>query len=644
MVRLFELIGKAYRNRTLLGNLAVLASTEQGEARERAAKQVAQWGRVRQGVATDLGSAKGFAADFLRANPEVTDQLRDLPHFGSLAPLFEVQVSRLDYLLLQFELLLRCKQRYPSIGLGSVNHPSELMLEHCGKALTGLELLQLWAVLLNMGRLFGTVATERGVLFELMQHPAEYERFLAGVPPELCARVADILKSESLHRFPHAIAAARLGRMEPANPTRATCVQALRLFLEPTSSSRMLRFKSLFSTVRRVAYLELHSRVGLETTSSTDHAEELLAKVLQQDGVLYEAFEPQANPATRLMDALDQYHFETVFSGEQAGVAVLNHLREFHQWWHGARQRGEGLAERLDALHRRPGDWPTGVDRVEDYIRLATLEIPLCEGRWVKEVEQWKGSGDAWSAASFYLSYPPADNVGICTIYSTSAIDTRLVRHIAGRLADLTEKNQAAEPGRPLDSQVRLWRSVARFGKLVFERGLIDDYHIAIRPVALQGRGGVSAIAASSSAAIRAALAQLRSVVADEVRAEEYRLLEAAMKRIQSDDAADAGPWIVFLGKVLVFQEEGKPEVGELDGLFGQCRADRITWHMFEAKSTKQAKPRRQLRDICALLRREMVVSPVASVSVPGGGVGYVTASWSDGPLPDRERRGGFEE
>jgi hypothetical protein len=527
--------------------------------------------------AQSVGDAKGVAKAVLEAAPTIETHLRATPHFGILQELVPMHVSRFDYVALQISSALKLKQSIPGLGLSS---PVQLGKER----ISGLELLQLWALLISAGHLFGTFATERALSYRLQAEPKALDEFLRTLPPDLAVTARTKVTTGGMNEFVNVLALWRLVHENLPKELRKTCVEAIAMYLRASTDPKERRLYALHRRIRQAAYQRLQGACSVPSRKS-EFAQVGFVSIgasaedfFDRDAIGFDPLVDQATPMFHLMQAVDEFQFRSFFTSQEANRLVLDHLRQFKVWWRNNEQQGHSVEDRVHALRARPADWPSkeesGVGE-----RILRLDLRRTEA-WFPSVRAWLGTR-VWESSNFLLTEVAGASANVCDVFSPSLLSVRECEHV-GRM--LCASDCDAEPA--------IARSIARFGILLLSYCLNDKVRPQLEPMPAGDGHGLAAISGSFAHLVGRVDAYAKSC--DEERGRE---LAASLQSLIEKRPPDGGVWLAFLGRLVLCRadEDAETMVQEFDGLFLRVTPDAETWFAFEHKVTGQGGAGRQL-------------------------------------------------
>jgi hypothetical protein len=541
----------------------------------------------------------------VRTVPWIERQLRQTPHFGAIHNV--AYASRLDYTLLINQVLLDFKKEFAGYGLGA-NEPAL----PSGEKITKLALLQVWSVLSNIGHLFGTFATERGLLYELYRRPELFERFVAALHPDLRKEGAFVLNERRLNDFFYALTAWRISRSPMPDALRGDCIEIWRQFLEERRTATVPSLNMwAFRSARRLAYNRMHVYLGVGAPVDAISFNDVRALSPWVELSYEPLLVKESSLLEPLLHAGDSYQWDHYFSGSEVASDVLAHVRAFRRWWKTA---GDNFETAIDSLFgEKPTDWPPTVGpRLKHYAR---LKLPRKTSEWLDEISEWLKVDAAWTTGNFLVA-PRASSGLLVDVYVQlgQPVSPAVLRAAADRLAVHCSESWEG----PIDEGKReLWRSGAVFGLRSLALLARDGVRPLLRPAALRhsdehGDGHVGyAVLADPSLGIKHAR-ELAKLVADDTRRRELEVtLDVAEETTASHEAC---PLLVFLGAtLLVDAKQTQRERAEFDGAWCFFGEEQVDWYFLEHK--RSANPQSDLREKLELFVRASepykITSPV---------------------------------
>lgn len=537
-----------------------------------------------------VASAKGFALELVNSATDLIEQLRATHHLGALAEDAGPVRTRLEYVAAICDELLRLKEGRPGLGLGSTYKE-----KIGGRSFTGLSLAQTWAILLNAGHLFGTFATERGLLFAMHREPEIGARLLNEIPEFAHPWCSQILEERNPHRFFSVLAAFRLVRSSCFGSVGNAALHALIKYpLGGAGDGTFERAKWAFKRARQIAYNRVQSQLGLGAYLQEGQLELLASHVRRSSsGLGFDPSSDRQNRAIRVLDALDEYHAEELFADKGSARRVLAHLKEFKDWWLANRDDAD-LPGTLFKLFSRPANWPSEpTPELNHYVRLHLASTGM---DWLAEVVRWLDNDRCWMKSNFYInpSHDLHTNGFSCDLYCNGPFPPTAATHVAGLLAE----QAAVAPHSEKHLATRVWRSLGRFlGALL--RDIVHDGSVLIEPTARRNGTMGYAVAGLNRDAALGRLDNVIQDVASEERRRELKGMSQAARSIPSENV-DA-PHMVSLGPIKLIRRDGTT-AAEIDGLWCGFQGPSLEWTLLEHKSGRQTGAASQLDATLALL------------------------------------------
>lgn len=616
--------GKVYRNRDLIQNLAEAAMTVDGGVRKERFRHAFAlvWQKVFEGeTPANLDHAKGKAKALLEKWPWVRSHLKALPHFGVLQVLVQpMSPTRLDYVAIQLKLALELKESARGLGLSS---PLKL---HNQVTMTGLELLQMWSILLSAGHLFGTFATARALAYRLRREPRSTQMFLDQIHTPARETAERTVTAGTMNEINSAVAAWRVSVDLAAGSTRNRALAALAAYSAPPTTPPIARLKALHQRVRQVAAQRLQGTCafGLQYTHLLPEVASLamtarLERVIEEPGI---AFDPEllsGSPYSRLLSAIDDYQESELFNSFTANSLVLEHIRRFKWWWHACNQAGEPLEDRLRRLCLPPRDWPSAPDAPLFPALRFDLPPQSQPERWVQDVLDWIGDrdGEPWGTSNFLISQTRSGTiVDIFTQREGAPISPTAACHVARRLA-ATEKSAGRS--------TLLGRSVSRFAQMLLGYIIKAPHTTFLTPS--QGDATRSLCLISSDLDdLTLQVSEFSSGAKDEGRRSEISAVSSALRTL---GLPTPEAWLMLTSRLEIFTESSPDCLGEIDGAVAMFFPDRVTWLFFEVKESVASGATTQLEAVGRLFNGSSQVSLEKYSSKP---IARICISWPPEP------------
>lgn len=577
----------------------------------------------------------GFPKSLVQTHPWIRTHLTQLPHLGLLeVPQGIAPRSRWDYCLEQCRQLSIIKETKPGLGLSNAGR--KLSREGSIKSMTALEVMQTWVILTNLGHLFGTFATERALMFSLIHSNPELCRELVDdIPSELRGSADEIVRRQAMYQFYTVLAYWRIGQDSYSEEERTQCLGCMKLLSNPRPTSQILTLRSIFRFVRRLSYLKMHVELGV--TSLLDKhlfSDRVIDYVIEHEEIHYDSEVQKETPTERLLEAIDQYQYETYFAGEQTAAIVLEHLREFKQWWSQQEQEGVHLKDRITALYQKPFNWPDlkVPQKLNFFVR---LELPRQKAGLVTSIEHWWQGGDPWGVSNFYISQSPASPHLFIDVFIAKGMKPKTATHIAQRLVE-----EQIRGGLESHEKLTLERSISQFAISLLGEILQDKYLLRLRRVmSIDGNPMLAVLKSLSSVEeLCQEFNTLRAQIDDEQRADEIagitEYLQVALSKLEiKPDTL----FFAFLGSTSLIEErvggEGKfagkrKMLGEqeVDGLIAILSKTEITWHVLEVKGRKKNHPALQMNRIRNFFTHSN--ADISTISRNGYEIAYFQRAW----------------
>jgi hypothetical protein len=527
-------------------------------------------------VRAAMHSVKGFAADLLEQLPELQHDLSLTPHLGALSPISRVKATRMDYAALIMDTLLSIRKQHIGLGLGSTN----VGISYGGRRLSGLELAQSWALILNWGHLFGTFATERNLLFELDASSQIRSEFVRGIHSKIRSPAERILDGRALHRFFYVLSAWRVSQL-PDTPLRRCLIDILFAFFDDGGdAARADKARWAYRKARQIAYARLHNIMRIGVTLEQWVVDDVFNFLRQSPELGFDPAHEDETPVQALLDAFDAFHAEALFASQDAATLVLSHLRQFKKWWRQPRQSTVSLKERIDRLTHEPTDWPKpDGEELDHWVR---MRLPSTGAGWIGEIRDWHANANAWHDCNFLFTPLPTSDRLLVDVYARGNLPAAAAHCVGSKLAAL---NVTTKPGDAKNGSRDLWRSVASYGLRLFRQCLKPGVIPTLEPTIIDGdRVGYAVIAPTLEMAV-ARLKGLVSLVADAAKRRELAAVAQAFEEMHpSGDAI----WLVFLGAFRLLDAESTDPIQELDGVSVAITKTGQRWSVLEHKKMGQ--------------------------------------------------------
>lgn len=564
---------------------------------------------LRRAVEPALKSVKGQAQRLLNEQ-RIRPALQGTHHLGALESLSALKASRLDYVALTADLLLQTKQRFPGLGLSS-----PVAAWQNAERSSALELTQSWAILHSWGHLFGTFATERGLIFALERDADLESEIKGGCRPELRSHVERVLGSRDLHRVYYALAAWRASTQLTGQSMALAC-SALRLFFEHREQTEPSLLYTAYHRARQLAYHRIHSYLRLGPTCDFAHSSSAVEWILPQPELLFD--QTVKAPFVELLNKFDAFQSQQVFTSPVAARLVLDHVRSFKRWWSDRRSQ-VSAATALSELFQRPASWSDGGLRPLEHWCRVTVPVPA--GRWTAEVRGWLDAS-AWEEGNFLVSPLPAGGGVSVDVYGSPSTD------IDGRDAELLwvsgkrlAQHCESALGNPPTEPEELWRSVGVLALKAFSWLLAAGFSASLTPARASCPEARYALLAETPLKLADELGRLVPQLSDESRKREVSAVRNAIVALLGD-----GLWLAVLGTIRVLRQGSGEHAKELDGVIARIDESGVSWWFLEHKSGSQNGASTQLAALGEMLR--LRCSPVESVQVMEGRAVWCSCVW----------------
>lgn len=548
----------------------------------------------------------GVPAVILRAcEAQITD-LSQIPHFGVLRTPELFHHSRLDYLYLQSKIALEIKQKHLGLGLGS-RLTKNKGLKYGNKFPTGLEIIQLWILAQNIGRLFGTYSTERALLFKLLDDEERRKEFVQAIPGRSREKAKNQIEGGYLFRFPMILGLYFLNGIQ--SELRELIAEAVNVYLSPHKSQTIKQLVSIYRTTRLVASLHLHALAGYDTPNSLLDLASIISDLYPADGIIYPEHSEIETPTKNVLKVLTDYHYRRYFTSPETAGQILQHLHEFSDWWEKKNSEKSELSKCLQILRKKPTDWPTKQKKAFS-VFYTRVELPRTRKQWVRTVHEWRAA-NTWSPETDFLtSFRRGQQEISVDVYVSKNSPPSIDCSIFQQLSALCENSWQTKNKK----NRLLWRSIASTLVLMFNRLLVDGSRMILRPVEVEGPSRYGFAACSTDPDMLAE--KLRSIskhLRDPGRAIELNAAASSILKYITDH----DPIVVAIGSCLIFEPENGSESAEIDVVMCQVTRLERRWWLGEVKSGKKGRGAKQMKN----LMKRLAGYPYRDNAIPGMGV-----------------------
>lgn len=526
-----------------------------------------------------LRAAKG-RAEALLETPGVRYVLEQTEHLGALAAISPIRPTRLDYVALILDQLLQLKKARLFPGLGS--KPNDW------SSGTTLELLQCWAVLHNWGHLFGTFATERGVLYSLDREPNLESQLFAthNIHEQLRAPVRELVATKNLYHLFYALAALQAST-ELHGKTREDACTALAVYFD--HQKRGSAQHEVYKRVRQLAYHRLHSIMRLERTCDFAAAPATVSELLDVPELRSDEKAPPP-PLVQLLKSFDVYQGQELFLSPKAASLALHHNRALKHWWHS--HRSDDVLVRVQQLFTKPPDWPR--EQPDDLRHWLRLRVDGDGERWLEEVRMWAENGH-WSDGNYIVTPIQGERAVSCDVYLKATLKEPSTPLVAGVGRAMAKHCERALQG-TFDEV--LGRSVGKLIVALLRLLLKDKVNVELeRAPGMEALGW--AVALSGGSASRE-LKRLAEQVGNAKRKEEVRTVVAD---IQRHEFTANQVVLAVIGTTRLLDAESGQVRKEIDGVWCVLDDEKVAWRFLEEKTSRATGREGQLAELAPFLR-----------------------------------------
>jgi len=267
------------------------------------------------------------------------DRQQGLLHLGLVAEAWTgVRHTRWDYTALTLDLAERCKD--------VVSLKSPVTLPSRRKMSSRQELIQCWALLMNVGHLHWTFETERLLVEALRWNQSrkkspQVSDLLLAVPESIRDWAEAILSEKQRFRIFQVLAFSRLQHLPLSDGVRRLAIDVLTAQHAPPGSGEALdRSRELFRRIRRLAFLTLDSDFSPAPLSVP------LSRVLSQPLLLAGLLSPESSDDELV--SLERYLTRRIYLGTPVLTARARRVKRLRSQVR--RAIGKNLAEALDLL------------------------------------------------------------------------------------------------------------------------------------------------------------------------------------------------------------------------------------------------------------------------------------------------------
>jgi hypothetical protein len=179
------------------------------------------------------------------------ERIKKVPQLGIVAEALPgSRHTRWEYLHLLVHLIKHCTTDR------RMHLNSEVKLEAKVSVSSTLELLNSWAILLQIGHLFWTFASEKLLLDEIFRNNTSKEALLAEIDFSARDWAQEIIDNLDYYRFHLVLGQYRVQRLLKDEELKKNAIQILNAYAAPKSAT-VENLRSLYMQIRRIAYLAL---------------------------------------------------------------------------------------------------------------------------------------------------------------------------------------------------------------------------------------------------------------------------------------------------------------------------------------------------------------------------------------------------
>jgi hypothetical protein len=446
----------------------------------------------------NANNAKGFTKKLLNSTIygiKIQDLLKEVDHFGVLDENLSIKgATKYTYSLLEFKNSVIFKTYNPGMGLGShakvktiFNQTEEIT--HNNTKISILEAIQCYCIILNLGHLFGTFATERGLLYyDKKTNASITEQIRSKIQPLLSNETNQLIDkitiSSDLFQIHSVLGFYRISLLDQTE-IKNICFKIINFMNADSESSHKALWS--FRRVRQVSYHELHSIIFADGSLNMTDYNNLIKSLRQDPNIGYNPMDDNNNTTQKMMKYMDEYQNITHFSSAASAQTVLEHINKYRKWWYN--KKSFRNIELSDLPFIKPFDWPSTIEKSKNnYVHLLRLEI-FTQNNWIEEQINWTYDHGIWENINFMMTPFPrstsTQNMSIIDLYkksTTSNLEINFIHFITQKLH--ISNKIAIEQNDPKNQNNRkTWRSISRFFiKILEEVFLKENYTCYIEP------------------------------------------------------------------------------------------------------------------------------------------------------------------
>lgn len=297
-------------------------------------------------VVAELHQESASLYNALEGSKEL-DRLREMPQLGIVPSAWHgARHSRLEYILLTLH-IARIAKSETNLSLNS-----RVTLNDGTRVSSAQELIQCWAILLNVGHLYWTFTAERILLHELRRDAdaarKALESLLSAVPEATRPWALQMIETSQHYKFHQVLAFHRLEKLPGTGDLRALWKSMLSSYAAPDRSiESLMGARNLFAKIRRTAFLYLDAEFSPTALSLR------LGRILSSPTELERLLDPDAAAADDELVGLEEFLARRVYLSEEVLTetakvtdTLANRMRE--------RLAASGLREVVETYARKP--------------------------------------------------------------------------------------------------------------------------------------------------------------------------------------------------------------------------------------------------------------------------------------------------
>ncbi len=276
------------------------------------------------------------------------ERLQNLEHLGALKFAFKsARHSRLEYITLIMSLIETAKRSEV------VEISSDVKIYGGLEISSGEELLKSWTLILNMGHLYLTFATEKCLLLALTQNEEIQAQYLNLIEDEeLRNEIHKIIKNEEIYKFYSTISAYRLfTEFKDVGEENFKCmVNLLKSYIIDGEDEKIKKLKEIFIIIRLIAYLSLDSYYSPSIPSI--NINQLLRDPVSLGNFINSILteRQESSDTLNILDQLNLYLYQNVYISEEA-MKILTVVENYiYRYISNELEKGKNLQEIIKTL------------------------------------------------------------------------------------------------------------------------------------------------------------------------------------------------------------------------------------------------------------------------------------------------------